>query len=405
MYYLAQTSCITLIVCIIYYPYGMFLPGRHIENESYRYGFNGMEKDNELKGTGNSYTTPFRQFDSRIGRWLSLDPLMASYPGQSAYNTFNNNPIYFADPTGLEGDPKVGDMQTNADKKQEVYNGTEWVLAGETERFQATLGETYVRQGASGSWSYSMVNSVFVDLDATSKLENTYGAGHDSYILGTTLVIPVTDIEDVDAIYTSYLGDNKVNNIAVKIHGGMSPNLLNPEVLEGGLLLTATGVDADGFTTGPLTSSLTIKYYGDGTMDPSNDEQKDAKAFGQLLGRLSDGGVFVSGACNIGQDAKFMERTRPFLPENLGGFYINRDLGHYEYGSIGGAKPMLVTLTSDKIEFVKGWAEWGIINQKQVDKGKPAKYGQSNMGLKRIPEVTIDAKGYNLNFLAAPRTF
>ena len=27
---------------------------------SYRYGFNGMEKDDNIKGEGNSYTTEFR---------------------------------------------------------------------------------------------------------------------------------------------------------------------------------------------------------------------------------------------------------------------------------------------------------------------------------------------------------
>jgi len=33
----------------------------------YRYAFNGMEKDDEVKGSGNSYTTEFRQYDSRLG--------------------------------------------------------------------------------------------------------------------------------------------------------------------------------------------------------------------------------------------------------------------------------------------------------------------------------------------------
>ena len=31
-----------------YYPYGMLLPKRHASDESYRYGFNGMEKDDEV---------------------------------------------------------------------------------------------------------------------------------------------------------------------------------------------------------------------------------------------------------------------------------------------------------------------------------------------------------------------
>lgn len=88
-----------------YYPFGMLLPNRYESTSDYRYGFNGMEKDDEVKGEGNSYTTQFRQYDPRVSRWLSLDPLMAKFPHQSPYAAFNNNPIYFADPTGLEGDP------------------------------------------------------------------------------------------------------------------------------------------------------------------------------------------------------------------------------------------------------------------------------------------------------------
>jgi len=85
----------------------MLLPNRHGAADTYRYGFNGMEKDDELKGEGNSLNTEFRQYDPRLGKWLSLDPLMAKYPFQSPYAGFNNNPIYFADPSGLEGDPPV----------------------------------------------------------------------------------------------------------------------------------------------------------------------------------------------------------------------------------------------------------------------------------------------------------
>ncbi|HYG51075.1 MAG TPA: hypothetical protein VD905_09240, partial [Flavobacteriales bacterium] len=51
----------------------------------YRYGFNGMEKDEEVKGKGNSYTTLYRQYDSRLGRWLSLDPKTLELPWQSPY--------------------------------------------------------------------------------------------------------------------------------------------------------------------------------------------------------------------------------------------------------------------------------------------------------------------------------
>src|SRR5690554_6529997 len=68
---------------------------------AYRYGFNGMEKDDNIKGEGNSYTTEFRQYDPRVGRWLSIDPLFADFPWQSPYVAFDNNPIYYKDPKGL----------------------------------------------------------------------------------------------------------------------------------------------------------------------------------------------------------------------------------------------------------------------------------------------------------------
>jgi RHS repeat-associated protein len=91
-----------------YYPFGMAMKGRQL-NPVYRYGYNGMELDNEVSGNGNSYTTEFRQYDPRLGRWKSLDPLMAKYPMMSPYVAFNNNPVFYNDPLGLEGTNPDGD--------------------------------------------------------------------------------------------------------------------------------------------------------------------------------------------------------------------------------------------------------------------------------------------------------
>ncbi|MBN9286255.1 thrombospondin type 3 repeat-containing protein, partial [Flavobacterium sp.] len=47
-----------------YYPFGMLVPNRHAANENYRYGFQGQEKDDELKGgEGNSLNYTFRMHD------------------------------------------------------------------------------------------------------------------------------------------------------------------------------------------------------------------------------------------------------------------------------------------------------------------------------------------------------
>ncbi len=83
-----------------YYPFGSLMPDRTYKAETYHFGFNGMEKDDEVKGSGNSYTTLFRQYDPRVGRWLSIDPKGSAFPAFSPYNGLGNNPVIAADPNG-----------------------------------------------------------------------------------------------------------------------------------------------------------------------------------------------------------------------------------------------------------------------------------------------------------------
>ena len=59
-----------------------------------------MEKDNELKGEGNSYDFGARIYDSRVGRWMSIDPLAAKYTSFSPYVGMGNNPIILVDKDG-----------------------------------------------------------------------------------------------------------------------------------------------------------------------------------------------------------------------------------------------------------------------------------------------------------------
>jgi len=76
----------------------MVMPGRNGSTSDYRYGYQGSEKDDEVKGSGNSYTTRFRQYDPRIGRWQSIDPEFI--PWSSPYAGQKNNPIIYNDPLG-----------------------------------------------------------------------------------------------------------------------------------------------------------------------------------------------------------------------------------------------------------------------------------------------------------------
>lgn len=71
--------------------------------KGYRFGFNGKERDDEVKGSGNSLDFGARIYDSRLGRWLSTDPEEKNFPSFSPYVSFNNNPIFNVDENGRTG--------------------------------------------------------------------------------------------------------------------------------------------------------------------------------------------------------------------------------------------------------------------------------------------------------------
>ncbi len=83
-----------------YYPFGMLMPGRKFNAGSYRYGFNGKENDNEVKGDGNSVDFGDRSYDGRIGRWMTTDRLASAYPSITPYAYAVNSPVMFIDPNG-----------------------------------------------------------------------------------------------------------------------------------------------------------------------------------------------------------------------------------------------------------------------------------------------------------------
>lgn len=79
------------------------MPGRKFAVDgSYRFGFNGKENDNEVKGEGNHYDYGFRIYDPRIAKFLSVDPLAKSFPWYTPYQFAGNKPIIAIDLDGLE---------------------------------------------------------------------------------------------------------------------------------------------------------------------------------------------------------------------------------------------------------------------------------------------------------------
>jgi len=82
----------------------MVMPGRKYTqpNSNYRYGFNGKENDNDVKGEGDHQDYGMRIYNPRLGRFLSVDPLSKEYPWNSTYAFAENDPINFIDLDGCE---------------------------------------------------------------------------------------------------------------------------------------------------------------------------------------------------------------------------------------------------------------------------------------------------------------
>ncbi len=86
-----------------YYLFGMQMPGRKDEGDGdYRYGFQGQEMDDEVKGRGNSVNYKYRMHDPRVGRFFAVDPLAPDYPHNSPYAFSENKVIQFVELEGLE---------------------------------------------------------------------------------------------------------------------------------------------------------------------------------------------------------------------------------------------------------------------------------------------------------------
>jgi RHS repeat-associated protein len=110
-----------LVAAQQYYPFGMLMPGDGpgvsaswkrqytLNGNDYRYGFNGKEGDDELKGDDNQQDYGMRIYDPRVGRFLSVDPIAREYPWYTPYQFAGNMPIWAVDLDGLE--PKIPDMR------------------------------------------------------------------------------------------------------------------------------------------------------------------------------------------------------------------------------------------------------------------------------------------------------
>ncbi|MEZ4799807.1 MAG: RHS repeat-associated core domain-containing protein [Flavobacteriales bacterium] len=137
-----------------YYPFGAPMHERSGTNGGgeYRYGFNGKENDNEAE----TQDYGFRIYNTRLGKFLSVDPLSKEYPWNSAYAFAENDVIQCIDLDGAER-IQVTQWMWNVD-------GTRTKLAVVTEREdeweKGTIYEDeYYFRKSSGEFKYYSIKN------------------------------------------------------------------------------------------------------------------------------------------------------------------------------------------------------------------------------------------------------
>jgi RHS repeat-associated protein len=140
-----------------YYPFGFAMDERNFSSSDYRFGFNGMEKDDEFTNSTSHYDFGARIYDSRVGRFLSVDPKY-NYGiniSVSSYQFANNTPIIGIDKDGEFLHIVVGafvgaaadlggQMISNARKGVPLFEKIDWadvaISSGEGAVIAATAG-------------------------------------------------------------------------------------------------------------------------------------------------------------------------------------------------------------------------------------------------------------------------
>lgn len=152
-----------------YSAFGVLLEDRNFGSEKLRLGFQGQEKDDEVSGSGNSYTADNWQYSPRLGRRWNVDPLFKRYPSASPYSTFSNNPMVWTDPSGAGGETTVktdakGKTTAKVEANIYVYTDKDNVdIESFAKTLEASLNQQFNQKNEDGNTKTIKVNKPKTD--------------------------------------------------------------------------------------------------------------------------------------------------------------------------------------------------------------------------------------------------
>ena len=89
----------------------------------HRYGFQNQERDDEIKGGGNSFNFEYRMHDPRLGRFFVIDPLADKYAYNSPYAFSENVVVNSVELEGLEKKVIIDNSKSPSKDPVHVING------------------------------------------------------------------------------------------------------------------------------------------------------------------------------------------------------------------------------------------------------------------------------------------
>ena len=170
------------------------MPGRKYTNGSgYRYGFNGKENDKDAGEGIQDYG--MRIYDTRLGKFLSLDPLTKSYPWFTPYQFAGNIPIWCIDLDGMEPAPgmmQAGQNEIQSTLAKDALKGDKKALAAYNQMINADfkvasiqfgIALTIASAGTSGSIGTVLLKKMVVGglTGATINSAMSYAQGENGY--------------------------------------------------------------------------------------------------------------------------------------------------------------------------------------------------------------------------------
>jgi len=170
-----------------YYPFGMQMDGRsYTSSNDARYKFTSKERDDYE--TGYDYFGA-RYYDSRIGRFLTIDPLadVGKLQSWSPYHYSFDNPMRFIDPSGLAGKESQEELERQANKNinaagQHGQKAISLAKGTVTVSVGVGLGAKAEAKGPGVSAGVSVGGGVKVSANASEKTTVSSGVGVEGHV-------------------------------------------------------------------------------------------------------------------------------------------------------------------------------------------------------------------------------